>query len=1176
MTQLPRDPMLDMLKVLAVPDAGAPARKPKTSVRRAVAARPPAGPTSPAGKEKEKEKEKRIKRWNTEACQKVWGDLIKAYDPDEIPAGRRTEWSRDTLKVDRQFDTLYSEIYGLGVQLRWNIANSVLKKDAHVAERWDRFRATLHRDFFGLGYLPTGNQDTQQQAMADIATSRQNLEMLCTLIQDALAARAPSRWRNKPFTPDDFLCMAEGGEAVRNFEKYLTCGRRPPMGVAKLVRYAKFDSEAHATTFDGLFEKLDRPHDGRPIITVRVDGAPMEMCGLSHRIFQRFSAANDARPVLLIPCSRQLPGHGYRGLDFLVYNISNFLHQRPVVEHPPRMSADEVAERILGIRIALSRQAAVIVFAGYMATSDKYKHLKHAIKDKAITELLIQLAQPYIGEPGEATDAANFLSTRFVVLVDGEPDLPDAYCSDTYTLVAPPFEKSAFLEYARGAAPRYAEALEAGLKRANRVIPEADQRAFLQLRHLSAIETPLDERMAPGKVVAALGTRLAGMCSARELLMIRFIAASGAGLRPQTLWRCTLQFEQAIERIADLPDHLRPVRSATGGANQINGLLERFTYMLAEGADEPSTQLDAAHPFEYPDVPRPCNGAGAIREAGLPPQSIDFLYAGMRSAVLHALDAETTSWVRYLIHEILALESFRQQTVLSRHDGVAQPSLRRLQRALQGYYHGMLSLPAVAHLPAAETWPSVCDGVILPRAPAARFRFLYDVVLRRLVEGGEARRLSMSWATDELKKDMLRLAHGAFHHDIRTKVRSFAQVPVWAMPDAPLDALRPALEGHLESVAAVLGRTDDIEEWSHLQLLLEGEAVRFEGLCRPFSIAERARLDLAAVQYGPEAAESMQRCASSLAQLGCDPAQFEDGPWADGEDVNSVVDPARLDAFVESIWRKTASLPEPRAIAAGLARFADYRYQSIESLPRTLGWLASTEAYAILAVARRLAQSSGRCGPDWHFPGLSAQGMRVQVRAGLEMLRYLATEGSSGKRLHPERHVGPWLARLAREVREILDFYTLTSSNAPDRVSMLVLESRYARTVGATMGMSDAQRHASALQCLKEADRCMANFYPRPRLRIRFLAERVAALRGMGHAMVNAENRQLGEAARLLDLAQLDLRQLHQLVEQTYHSGARRIIGRTWRSMAGRQQRLTDTARQRLDELLQQEAPPLP
>jgi hypothetical protein len=1103
--------------------------------------------------------------WNTDKCIAVWILLLEKFDSELVGVGERTAWARRLLSVERRFDTLYSETYGLGVQLRWNIANSVLKKEPLFRKRWDALKSDLHRDFFGLGYLPVGNSVRQRDTLAEIALSPRNLANACALIGEMLAARAPSLWKGRVFTVDDFLCQAQGEKAVKNFERFLLTGQRPPIGVDQLLRHAPFADELRGPFLVNLFKRLDSKHDGRPIIAVRIDGSPMEMCALGHRIFKEVTGKNDPRPIFLIPCSKQMPGHGYRGLDFLVYNISNFLEQKPVAEHPPKLSSEEIAERILAIRAALAKQPAIIVFVGYMATSQRYRHLWHAIKDKAVTELLVQLSQPYIGEPGTPVDAANFLNSHFVVLADGEPEMLNAYCSASLTLPHPPLGRGSVFQFVSEHAARHAALLRRSVQRARRAIREDDLMGYIQLLTLAEhdqIDSLEHLVRVPERVADKLVHGLRTYCTARELLMVRIIAASGTGVRPLTLWRCTQMFERALASIdaGTLPPYLVFAKGANSGFHQIEGLLFKCRFILASGADEPFRELDEEHPFEYPDMPTPVRGEEAVNNAGARPQSIDLQYAAIRNAILRDLDKEPVPWVLYLIQEVLALESFRQQAIISRH-GLGQPSLRAFQRALQGYFHGMLSLPAATHWETLSDWPSAAAGSVLPNGPVQRFRFLYDVILRRLLEDNDARRMSLEWAADEIKKDMLRLAHSAFQADIRTSPLSFGHTPLWAVPGTLSNELVPWFEGHVESVTAVISRTDDVEQWIELRLLLEREMARLSGLQHPFSIAGRAQLDLAAIQHGPDARESMQECAAMLGNLGCDPALFENGPWADSDDINYILDPQEFDTFCEAVWQTLSEAAQPQAIAAGLARHADLKYQTIESLSPALRWLASIEAYSMLLIARRLLQANAAMARDWRFPGLSAQGNRVMARTGMEMMRHLSTWGSKYD-IFPARNIQLWLDRLAREVRQVLDMYTFSSATTPDRASMLVLESRYARTVGASDSRGAVMRHLAAMQWLNEAENLMVRFHPRPRLRIRFLVERCATLRGMARELLHTREPQLADAMRLLELVKLDLRQLHQIVNETYASDRARVIGRTWRNMCERQQELTDGVEQ--------------
>lgn len=1115
---------------------------------------------------------------SSDGIDKLWRDLTSAKD-DPWVSSDRDAWLRDALGIRRQYSCLHDASIGLGAQLRWSLACNRLKETKGCTNEDLKGEFEMPREFLQLGTVE-GVAESRLSTLASFARRESAVLALCKAIHSALDKDHHRPHTEADFGPTDFWAPAHGPNAVRNYRALMRTGVMAVASNGSLIEQRKHTtSPERQEAMLKLFAGLDRSHGGRPIQSVHMPGSPMQLCTVAHEILRHFeNRKDDTRPVLLLPCSRLVPGHDYRGLDFLVHNLFRFFQQEPLTPHPPSLLPDEIAARVEAIRRDLALRPAIIVLVGYEVTRGDFAHLRRAIRDDPVHEFLAQFVHACVGDIDHPLDVDQFERSRFIVLADAPIDVLEEYC-ETSIEIPQPTRKDQYLDLLNARAPDFTSVASSVEKIA--IMPnEAMVMGYVQLlsverRTNQAVPSRLEElaRYDTSDVLDRLTRTVRDRCTALDLLMLRIVAVAGAGVRRETLWRCVRLWSHAVADYSSGGEigHLRPqIPQDEERDARIEALKTDFAFILAEGVDEAKNELDLYwHPYEYPDSPARTTGFTTSRDVetreprNKRSTSIELRYSQVRDAILRDLDSEEEQWPRLLLHEIICIEALRQQTLVLRHAPAhKKSSVRSYQRALQTIYHGFLSLPAPDLWARMGEWPRCRVNGALPSEPINRFHFLYWSLFQKVLEEGGDRRMSREWAVDGVKRDILHLAHSAFRSPPTAKALPFAETPAWAVNDALAPRLASLLAEHHAAIAVVANRTNDLALWADLSAGIARAAVPTKKSSNTFSILERVQFDLAVLEYGPLAIQTAKASEMSIADLGVDATGFSRGPWYDSQtDATRVPAPEAFEAFVNDMEIQCRASPvvDRKALASRLARLADLRYQAIDYEYFRFRWRFSLEAVSMLLVVSRLLDSEFESDPAHSRPNLPPQGARVLARAGMEVLRLMNTPS---KRMEPHSNVEGMTNWLAREVRRTMDWYTINySTYMPDVVSMLVLEARFARTVGALTLDTNIRRHHVALHFLQVAEQRLAEFQPRPRLRIRFLIERCATLRGLAHE----SRKRLGaadiDANRYIALAKMDVIQLENIVETMFVQETNRNkpdVGDAWRRPIRHQRALTN------------------
>jgi hypothetical protein len=1144
-------------------------------------------------------------KYDEQSVGELWRQIVDYVSKQSLGRSKATlaseldEWIRSDLHLRRRADTLFDQQIGLGVQLRWNIAMDLLFKRHWEAEYESIKAGGMPREFLQLGTLES-KEDAREDRLARYANDREYIDVLCAALSRMNADGYTRNLRRNYIDHRDFLVPIHGPRAVFAFRKFLSRGISPISSSGELV------PEYPLTLWAQREEVLERVyghlglHDGReaanrtdaesmpaswrPIINVQMEGSPFDQCALAHKIMAKLeSIQHQERPILLLPCSRLVPDHDFRGLDYLVYNIHAFLHQRPLSWTPPCYSPQDIPEKILEIRSALAKQPAIIVFVGYQPTRGASSNLRRLILDEPLVPLLSQILHPLVGVPGQPTEVRNLFATKFVVLSEGPMDVLEAYI-DQEIEFPPPVMSQHYVDMLRVRAPDYeaATGLHESLDRMPVHPSEAVVMGYLQLRRTEDVSgyefhRPLAElaKFDNADVLDQLVSTIAQQSESLDFFFLKVIACARTGMRRDTLVRCARMWDKATGGPSQADKERRlPDRDDVSivAEEWFDEFLVRFSYILAQGIDEQVPEVyPGTHPYEYPEGADPLRGKPLhLIDGPREETSIDFRYGQIRDAVSRYMDIHSEKWERLLIHQILCSEALRQQLIVTRHAPAARKlALRSYRRLLEGVYHGFHSLPHIDDLALSRSWPHLPEGTFLPVDPVERFRFLYCTLIMGTLEDGSAYRLSRDWAADALKADLLVLAHNAFGDAGESDIASLAKVPVWHGDERISHQFPDLGKSHFDAMAVAANMLDDHEMWAAIEAGAQRCDIRPSWL--DFGVLERAQIDLLAARLGPMG-QAQKLCLKALESLGVSIDLFERAPWNETKDEKPApVDPLGLEQFLDGVVLKivhecTTQTDQQiaidddrlRAISACLVRLGELHYQAIEYGKGFAVWRSSMTAFAMLSTAWRLQERRSTMALEGAVYSLSPRGFRVLARALLECIRYLQIPKHRDLNLPRGLELTHLLARHARKA---LDEYTLRFSlYAPDVVSMLVLESRYARTVGAMNSDDVFSKHRVALEFLQRAEKRMADFEPRPRLQIRLLIERCATLRGLAAARRIAAGVHDQSGRLYLGLALLDVQQLDNLILSIFGRGIERDqkrMGEFWRKIVQRQRDLT-------------------
>lgn len=1112
----------------------------------------------------------------------------------------------ERLKLRRLVESLIDPKIGLGLHFRWKLAFELIRHEKRLSSKeLCQDVLGMERHFFQLGTSDTKprSQLRHRVSLHEKAQNRASLARLCKVLTATFGAQYPDGLGRAELTTDDFLRPAHGPLAVCRFVKLLRNGCLPiGSNGAHIPAEEFFPSAERATALSTLWQQLEAPHGGRPIQGVYMPGSPTGLCAVAHHILNHFEhSETDTRPVLLLPCSRRLANHAYRGLDFLVHHVRCFFEQTEAGSALPNLSSEELASSIERIRTYMAHTPAIIVLVGHEVTQGAHANLRRAIRDEPVVELLSYLVHPCVDNGSRPSDASQIQRSYVILLADGPVDVLRPYCQADIRFPQPPRMHNAALRPQSPYKAHHQRLIDEGLRHLPHVPSEDAIRGYVQLLELEeaslgAPQSRLHElcRYETSEVPDKLANILHKVCDPLELLLLRIIAITGSGVARNTLWRCAQLWKQAVnawlERVADgaqIAPHSAKLLVTVPDASQrdvvIDSLKAHYPHILFEGEDEPRPDLDPAlHPYEYPDFPARTAGFVLPHSVSRAPvahgeKSLEISYPELRAALLRELQDEQLPWPAGLLHQIICSEALRQQQLLLRHAHLNHNAgWRAFRRAFEALYHGLLSLPSAQCLTDAVTWPHVGDRSTLPNDPIARFRFLYAILFRQVIEGGPRHRMSRQWAADDVKFDICLLAQSCFgaeaipgrpYADSIPSAGAFATLPAWK----DLASLETMLEEHYMAAAIAVYRANDRERWPDVAAgFKELAATRPLGKHRSaIAFHEKREFDMAVVRHGPIARETMKLCEHRIQEFGISPRMFDSAPWS-GPDPSKLTLPTSraFEQYFSDLSRLGENIAPERQtnLADWLMRLADIRYRSTYlSDGPAYRWRGALETMAMLKLAVALRHLSFAHDPFYLNSHLPASGMETLAHTSLDALRLLLDPRNHMAQIRGQQEVDVVGALLAGEARLALDWYTLSAaSNAPDRVTMLILESRFSRTAGALAGRSGLHSHQIALQFLKRAESGLLEFRSQPFFWLRLLIERCAVLRNLAMHLRNQHDKdheRVLAAKRFISLAMLDVTQVGRLVDSMFDVAPSESVidyGSPWRRIVSRQRKLIE------------------
>jgi len=1018
-----------------------------------------------------------------------------------------------------------------------------------------------YKDLIQFGYV-NNNQATKYKKMGDSAEetyrSRSNLQMLCeehaTLYPDI------------GLTPARFMAKLTGPHAFERFYLLITKGIPCPESSTELVANVEYYSERvlidGKDPMDELLAKLSDEHGNRPILPAYLTGGGQGIRAIACALSERLSRDPAERPHLLIPISGlEAPHDRRRDVEYVADTILHWLFGEKLLNYsananvPDRYTSDEyplvsdrVIQKLFWARDLIGKTGGVIIiFTGHEPVTGPYRNLVRAIRrTPPLQQVLDILVHPSIA--GESPELAlhSYRNTDFVVLSSAPMDMLSTYRREDIKFGQPvsSYGPAILKSYIDAANMRmfdnHINAAARGV--AKHSFPQNDivegfsdrdggpEEVFLaavfQKLELCAKSAPSALNVDFSKGVDLIAGMMDEVKSELDLLRLSFIALSESGVKKESLEFWTRSWIVAVaESGGYLTERLKRYcgmpsleRRETDTADSIDEFLVRYRHILALTMDElgGASIKSADHPYVYPSYP---TGAATFFEEMQdspdpilnPTRSIVFMYQAVRNEVLKRIGRKPDQpWNLPLMREIIASDALRQHLIQRRMwEPWQSAGSKSLRRAWECLYHGFLSLPPKPELAASKTWPRAKWPAGFESSPQELFGNLYQTLFREMLDGNTTYRLSRHLAVDAVRLDIARLAQSAFSGTDHEEAVSFDQVPCWHDMEgiAGSQPVEEFMIDHLVVAAMSARRMGMNVGQDGLQIVEQLE--KFESPDLKPAILARIRKTIADFEYENKdhlkenSSTALLSCRERLEALSFN-TRLIDG-LLEQDFVANVANHAAFSLSVECagqyLLEHASAANASKDVTDWLTRYADllYAHSQVHLNTREVRGGYALAAFTATLIAKQILISSQKGGKPLPIH-LTPLGLRTMIRSGLELIRLIRTHAIKRGQCKIDR-----LTRLQQEIRGAMDYYALKYSGfAPDQVSMLLLESRFARTVGGTASFSknneespqsDFIKNTVAANYLRRAEVRMYGFGFRPRLRIRFLLEQCAVLR---------------------------------------------------------------------------------
>jgi len=675
------------------------------------------------------------------------------------------------------------------------------------------------RTMKGRGRPTTAVKDTADQLKALFARDHENTTPECFQTRDVLRrllelvnATLPGRLR--PLDLETFVSLPiHRGAAVavppasclNDFETYIRHGVLPPrrmlegLHVEHLV--VREEHDPRRVQLGRLLASLatdDATDVHRPVIQVHGGDGASGLRAFATAALVALTEAGSPYTLVYVQLSR---AEGSRGGPPSVraivralgeaFSIARTHPDTPLPGLPVNLDVD-----LAPLRLALGRSRTLVVLDGVANAHGELSTLLDALRDTQFGEVIRALLQPPMSR--EPVPLQPYRS-RFLVLANELVDELLPWTREHFRLSAPADPDTVrqlvlgtdpSLDAARAAAARTlgleastGERNQPGLRRTYGALTEKD---FARPRPPGKLATAPDDfelleltlvRHLPDATPTARPTLADWLEALRGrsywlALIVKFVAASPNGIRRSTVTRLLHRWDEMLARSAATDAQVAASRSHHG---ELERLLSRHDSSLADFVAEFPALLASERDDDL-------EGITAVERRAEWAESFDPAETGVggRAELLYVLRLESArraiakatvigrdradgaphgiaEWMcihYYLAEESLAQSSSQMRSLHAR-DGVHVSTHRRTMQAL---YHGVLSLgrdPREADQ-VFDRWTLPVVGAF-PIAPQRRYRYLFSVVFKRLLDGPPSFMLARGHARPGLKLMLLKM-----------------------------------------------------------------------------------------------------------------------------------------------------------------------------------------------------------------------------------------------------------------------------------------------------------------------------------------------------------------------------------------------------------------------------------
>lgn len=943
-------------------------------------------------------------------------------------------------------------------------------------------------------------------------------------------------------TLEEFMAPCDGKDAVEKFVAWVDgpADFTAPLGSAEVLKEIEPGPEWDNAWEGEIAPFLDR-EDPNLVRVIQASGMPESLRLFAHYIFRRARMEGEKRRFCFLSVNRQRDGHKQHRVTFstLVAQLDAFCSGRPeemfVVgdpKAPVRLSTSrDIKEAIGRIREAMARDPFILVLDASTLEADAYPSLHSLVVDDGMDNLLHQLMNPRLTFGKAARDPSLFYRNRIIILTESGLRSAGGFETQSFELPKPSHPALGNLEELRNTLA-YLRDPSMGDDYAAALASEADT-------------TESDAAKICLEQVSVL-----------EALILRFAALSEDGLRIGTM-QMLLRMWHACSDERTPPDwRLEAAPSYIEVTGAVKGLSARR--LVAWGHDE------AVHGMGNFIYPAAYQDAGSENHKDLHKGLllvVNIASLALRRGLIADMTRPDSDDIQPMLvrrmHFLIGEAALRQHTMIARHadwdDSFDARYYRRLGQAL---YHGFASMPAKDE-PAETTLDRVMHAV--PATPVRRYERLYAVYYRGLMESPPSWEVSRVLGRDDLKVDIVTAAITAgrplnVFHTARYGGPTSRDLPDSPFAATPDDNNRYSMLDQFNVLSRAAFHRNDI---SLAQRALGAGAKVLETIDdktdRRYRLAKQrmAKVEIDVVQataskhnFRHKAQIDALLDKNLLKLLTKIPSLLDSCPSVPGRK------PWPVEKLLTDLADEYVDAIKPAPLADDLAYWSDIlcRKAEAEALwqhlrnnkPANLGSRVRRflEAICILVLAERFRRRAFETDPLRRDFFINGHATRVFIRTLLVLIKaYDNLQREQVKQLkEPKEQAAempslPSRIYLAEQARRHMDVLSRYMARYPtERVSLLILESTYARVVGRANPRADDEPGRPFLPDLKvasrvmdEADSMIGVVVQRPRVLMRFYLERCKVLRELGEAMPASDARNYTLAAARYDVDRLEI-----------------------------------------------------